>query len=401
MIKLGVIADDFTGASDAASFLVKAKNKTILITDLNATIGECDCLVVALKIRSVSPQEAISKVKQVIDLFEQLHVQKIYYKYCSTFDSTPKGNIGVVLDYLLEYYNCKYTLLCPSLPINGRTVNKGILYVNGIELAKSPLKDHPLNPMWDSYIPTLMKEQSKYPCKIITRKTLEDGSFIDMIDRFNQGNEHYYIVPDYYEPYDGELIAKRFNDLKVISGGSGLLEYLLIGDYVNNTHQFNEKQKAMIVCGSCSKMTNQQVQSFKKTSNYYQAIHLDDIVNHQLDAHSVFNQVLLNLPKVSLIYSDGCEKKVTGTENAQLMEEFLADIAYQGLKEGFNKIIVAGGETSGAVTLKLGYQAFYVGKSVAPGVPVLIPVENQNIKIILKSGNFGDEHFFEKALEVE
>ena len=196
MIKLGVIADDFTGASDAASFLVKSGNKTILLTDVDQNVGNCDCVVVALKIRSVSPEEAISEVKRVTDYFDKLGVEKIYYKYCSTFDSTPKGNIGVVMDYLLERYNCKYSILCPSLPVNGRKVRDGILYVNDVELAKSPLKDHPLNPMWDSYIPNLMKEQSKYKCVVINTNGIDANGISQVL---NTNEERIYFVPDYYE----------------------------------------------------------------------------------------------------------------------------------------------------------------------------------------------------------
>ncbi|MEG0264639.1 MAG: four-carbon acid sugar kinase family protein, partial [Erysipelotrichaceae bacterium] len=150
----GVIADDFTGASDAASFLVKSGNRVVMVTSNHINnINDCDCIVVALKIRSVKPEIAIEQVKEVLQLFNELNVDKIYYKFCSTFDSTPKGNIGVVMDYLLETFNERYTILVPSLPINGRIVKNGFLYVNGTLLSDSSMKNHPLNPMWDSYIP--------------------------------------------------------------------------------------------------------------------------------------------------------------------------------------------------------------------------------------------------------
>lgn len=401
MIKLGVIADDFTGASDAASFLVKSGNKTILLTDVDQNVDNCDCVVVALKIRSVSPEEAISEVKRVTDYFDKLGVEKIYYKYCSTFDSTPKGNIGVVMDYLLERYNCKYSILCPSLPVNGRKVRDGILYVNDVELVKSPLKDHPLNPMWDSYIPNLMKEQSKYKCVVINTNEIDANGISQVL---NTNEERIYFVPDYYEDTHAIKIAELFRDNKVLSGGSGLLEYLFpVTEKENVESSFDKNnQKAVIVCGSCSKMTNQQVQTFKNTDNRFVSIEANDLIDGLVNSKEVIKEIEYNLPKTTLVYSNGCEEKVEmNISKAKAMEEFLSELTYEAYDKGFNKIIVAGGETSGAVTLRLGFKSFIVGESVAPGVPVLTPVDNERVRIILKSGNFGDENFFMKAIEAK
>ena len=246
MIKLGVIADDFTGAGDAASFLVKAGNKTILLTDVpDRDKFDCDCIVVALKVRSVEPDTAIEEVKRVMDFFDKIQVEKVYFKYCSTFDSTPKGNIGVIMDYLMQRMKVNISILCPSLPVNGRTVKNGILYVNGVPLSESPMKDHPLNPMWDSYIPTLMKEQSVYPCYPIGTDELNNISL-------NDHDEICYYVPDYETEEDGQKIAEALKDLRLYSGGSGLLEYLIKGEKSQRVESFDiAEQKAIIVCGSC------------------------------------------------------------------------------------------------------------------------------------------------------
>ena len=407
-IKWGIIADDFTGASDAASFLVKSGNKTALITDIPETISDdYDCIVVGLKIRSVSSDKAIYEIKKVLDFFEKNHISKIYYKYCSTFDSTPKGNIGPVMDYLINYKNERYSLLCPSLPINGRIVEKGILYVDGVKLNDSSLRNHPLNPMWDSYIPTLMKDQSRYPCYIINRSDMESGLYINKIRKIN--DKHFYLVPDYKNEKDGELIADRFNNLSLYSGGSGLLEYLSKNNNDNNKSQKDfdiKNQKAIILCGSCSKMTSKQIESFKISDNIAYSINAKDILDGKINAKDIFHKVLTDLPKTSLIYSDGCLGKLDRNDDdfylcSKAMENFLADLSYMAKESNFNKIIVAGGETSGAVMLRLGYNSFEVGKSVAPGVPCLTPLSDQNVRIFLKSGNFGDEYFFLRALEAK
>ena len=394
-IKLGVIADDFTGASDAASFLVKSGNKVILLTDIPTSMDyDCDCIVVGLKIRNVESNEAIRQVSKVMDLFEKINVEKYYYKYCSTFDSTPKGNIGPVMDYLLDRIGISFSILCPSLPVNGRTVKDGVLYVNGVPLAESSLKNHPLNPMWDSYIPNLMKSQSKYPVYLYRTDK-----------QYKEINNKYYLVPDYIDECDGEKIAQIFGYLKLLSGGSGLLEHLIKGNNIDDMNMLNSNiSKSIIVCGSCSEMTNKQVEQFKKTDNAYISIDSKKLLDGTIGAEKVFKIVKGNLPKVTLIYSDGCEGNLNKNSDTFLlqskaMENFLSDIAFLAKENGFSKIIVAGGETSGAVTMKLGFDAFYVGQSVAPGVPWLIPISQPNVLMLLKSGNFGDEYFFERAIK--
>ena len=399
-IKLGVIADDFTGAGDAASFLKKGGNQTVLLTSVPDSFdAECDCIVVATKIRSVEAETAVEEVKKIADFFDRLGVVKIYYKYCSTFDSTPKGNIGPVMDYLLERTDSRYTVLCPSLPVNGRKVKDGCLFVNGVPLSESPLKNHPLNPMWDSFIPTLMEPQSKNPCYVVTREDLSSSAYKRMINESDE-ESRFYLVPDYETDEDGVKISEAFKDLKLLSGGSGLLEHLFA--CAENTSEADDfdvaNQKAIIVCGSCSAMTNRQVQAFKKTENKSYAISADDLINGLFEAKAFFEKAKDELPKYSLIYSDGCERKPDQNDpdlitKSRAMEDFLSDIAMYAGQAGFNKIIVAGGETSGAATIKLGYKAFYVGESVAPGVPVLIPLEDQSKRVILKSGNFVERFF--------
>ncbi|MEG2328957.1 four-carbon acid sugar kinase family protein [Anaerorhabdus sp.] len=395
----GVIADDFTGASDAASFLVKSGNRVVMVTSNHINnINDCDCIVVALKIRSVKPEIAIEQVKEVLQLFNELNVDKIYYKFCSTFDSTPKGNIGVVMDYLLETFNERYTILVPSLPINGRIVKNGFLYVNGTLLSDSSMKNHPLNPMWDSYIPNLMKPQSKYDCYVIS----ENNS--DIINHIK--DDKFYLIPDYENEDDGMKIAFKFKDLKIFGGGSGILEYFCFNQMKKCQYTDNKtkNEKAIIVCGSCSKNSALQIAKFKENNKTIKINSLE-LLENKINANSLINIVEKNLPDVTLIYSDGIEKDMSDfgkhkdfSKISNLVEQLNADICALAIRRGFNKIIVAGGETSGAVILKMGYDSFIIGKSISPGVPILIPIENNEIKLVLKSGNFGDEDFFEKAI---
>lgn len=406
MKKTGVIADDFTGAGDIASFLQKGGARTLLLTEVPASFGEeWDCVVIALKIRSAKPEDAVEQVKKALAFLKETGMERIYFKYCSTFDSTPKGNIGVVMDALLEELDVPFSLLCPSLPVNGRTVKNGILYVKGIPLAESPMKDHPLNPMWASGIPELMRPQSRYPCFIVKREDIKNGKVWDDIERYQKEQEKFYLIPDYEDEEDGRQIAAAFGACRLLSGGSGLAEYLLDGKgkAAIRKQEQAEGQRAILLCGSCSQMSGKQIGFYRKKGHAVYCVDARKLEEGHLCAADIFAYALEH--DNTLIYSGAAEEGLHSVERTEsfykrskLMEALMADLSEMAVKHRFDRVIVAGGETSGAVTLRLGYAAYQIGDSVAPGVPVMRPLKNLRLSLILKSGNFGDEDFFEKAL---
>ena len=405
-IQIGVIADDFTGAGDAASFLVKGGAKTMMYTEVPEQLEvTCDAVVLALKSRSVSPKEAIRQTKSAADFLIAHHCKAIYFKYCSTFDSTPDGNIGIVADFLLEYLDLPYTLLCPSLPVNGRTVKEGALYVYGIKLSESPMKHHPLNPMWDSYLPALMKPQSKYPCFILKK----EDNLSDIVKLYTKQFAHFYLIPDYENDEDGRWIAEQFSMLSLYTGGSGLLQFLIyqhefMGTISNITYK--RKQKAIILCGSCSAATKRQVEVYRLHGGYTYAIDSKRLLQHTLVVEDIYEEVMQHNEPV-LIYSDAIHQNMEELKlgdsfilESKQMEELMARLSHMAVASGIQRIIVAGGETSGAVMLSLGFHGFYIGESIDPGIPALIPIENPSLTLILKSGNFGSDQFFLKAASI-
>lgn len=406
-IKLGVIADDFTGASDAASFLVKSGARTIMFTAVPDHLDQaCDAVVIALKTRSVAPEDAILQTSEAFAFLTAMHCEQIYVKYCSTFDSTRQGNIGVVLDFLMEKMNQPYTILCPSLPVNGRTVKDGILYVHGEKLSDSPMKHHPLNPMWDSYLPALMKEQSRYPCYTVSKEELKQGKLKQKISDLSTSQQRFYLVPDYGSDEDGRDIAEQFKHLPLLSGGSGLLEFILdpvscIGEDSNN-HQ--KQQRSLILCGSCSLATQQQIAHFKASGGHCYAVDSKALLRGTQTVKGVFDY-LQQQTECVLVYSDAVDQELASLQQSstfllesRLIEQLMAEVSVLAITHGYTNVVVAGGETSGAVTLRLGFDGFYIGESIDPGVPVLYPIKNKAVRFILKSGNFGSVDFFTKAI---
>ena len=407
-IKIGVIADDFTGAGDAASFLAMSGLQTIMFTEIPEKLErECEAVVIALKSRSVPPEDAIKMSSAALEFLQKIGCKKLYFKYCSTFDSTPKGNIGVVLDAFLEKLNLSYTLLCPSLPVNGRTVRDGILYVNGVKLEDSPLKNHPLNPMWASYLPELMKEQSKYPVYVIDRNILQTKTADEITAPYRAKNEKFYLVPDYEPDEDAKQISEKFGSLPLLSGGSGLLEFLLPKEHAakEQVTENHKDRRAIILCASCSQASRKQIVKYREKGGICYPVDSKKLLRGELNADQIM-EFVEKQNRTVLIYSEAVEGDMkllsaqpTFAQESKKIEELMADLSERALKLGVNRIVVGGGETSGAVTLKLGFHGFYIGDNIDPGVPVLYPLHNSQISLVLKSGNFGSEEFFLKSIQ--
>lgn len=409
---IGCVADDFTGASDASSFLRRQGLRTVLCTGIPDSLDfseSCDAVVIALKTRSVPAEEAVCASLAAMRRLHALGAKQLYLKYCSTFDSTKHGNIGPVLDAALEEFRLPYTLLCPALPVNGRTVKDGILYVNGVPLSESPMKDHPLNPMWDSEIAILMREQSKYPCHVLTAEELLLGAgYIEnRIKEFSAASPHFYIVPDYYEDSHAGLIYSLFKNARLLSGGSGLLG----NEHIRAESQAQRKLlptqasgKTLLLAGSCSKMTLEQLSRYRESGNKMIKIIPMEVLGGRQTAESLWNET--NGRDRVMLYSSAPPEalaKIPAEQRhkvSQALEGIMAELALRAVRGGYTQIIVAGGETSGAITESLGFNSYLIGESIAPGVPVMMPLEDSNIRLVLKSGNFGQADFFAHAIEM-
>lgn len=415
-IILGCVADDFTGASDAASFLIKEGIKTYLFNGIPKVdilhVEEDIAVVIALKTRSQVMSTAVLETLEAFKWLEKNETKKFFIKYCSTFDSTKTGNIGPIIDSVLESYNIKYTILCPALPVNGRIVYDGKLFVNGIPLHESHMKNHPLTPMWESDIAKLMETQGKYQSLNIDHISLKKSKncILDKVGEFAKERKHFYIIPDYIEETDAEKIVDLFGDLKLLTGSSGLMSQLAHKIKNNKrTHsigiQSSTNGKAVILAGSCSNRTLEQIEHYKNSGGIYFKIDPIALLHGTQTIDNIWSFVKkANTDAVLLFSSDNLDNikraQIYGSEKiSNLLEETMAEIAKRAIGVHYNRIIVAGGETAGAVIKALGYDSYLVGESISPGVPIMIPLIDQKVRVILKSGNFGQIDFFTRAIK--
>ena len=411
---LGVIADDFTGATDIAGFLVENGMRTIQLNGIPTGDFDAaaDAVVISLKSRSCPVDEAITDSVTALKWLQSQGCQQFYFKYCSTFDSTAEGNIGPVTDALLAELGESFTMVCPALPVNGRTVYNGHLFVFGELLSDSGMRNHPVTPMTDSSVVRMMDAQSEGVSGLVNFQTIEQGSD-SVTARFeelkSQGNR--YAVVDAFNSEHLVTLGQAAKSLKLITGGSGLAA----GIAKNWTEHLVDQSDAklagspvkaptLVFSGSCSVMTNQQVAAYKQLAPHF-AIDVKSCLSNGQYANEVFDWVMTNSQGdfAPLVYAtaDAAALKAIQEEygaqaSSHAVEQFFSQLAIKLQQHGVKNFIVAGGETSGVVTQSLAVKGFHIGPQIAPGVPWVKSVEGE-LSLALKSGNFGDESFFAKA----
>ncbi|KXF82429.1 3-oxo-tetronate kinase [Enterovibrio coralii] len=413
---LGVIADDFTGASDIAGFLVENGMRTVQLNGVPTldTDIDADAVVISLKSRSCPVNEAVSDSLAALTWLQQKGCQQFYFKYCSTFDSTAKGNIGPVTDALLDALGETFTIVCPALPVNGRTVFNGHLFVLGEPLNESGMRHHPVTPMTDSSVVRLMKAQSRGEVGLVNYQTISSGC-AQTRSKFEelQSQGIRYAVVDAINAEHLHTLGEAAKHLKLVTGGSGLASGIAknwAGHLADQSEAkaagYPKKGKTVILSGSCSVMTNKQVAVYQAKAPHY-AIEVEACLSDEAYGQEVCEWVLANLDDeyAPMVFATAEAEKLKaiqekhGAEASSLaVERLFSQLAHQLKEQGVKNFIVAGGETSGTVTQSLAVSGFHIGPQIAPGVPWVRALDG-DLSLALKSGNFGDEAFFEKAQE--
>ncbi len=414
-IVLGAIADDFTGATDLCNTLVREGMRTVQVIGVpNADTdpGDAEAAVVALKSRTAASDLAIDQSLAAYDWLVAQGAEQIIEKYCSTFDSTPQGNIGPVTDALMERADAKIVVVCPAVPEAGRTVYQGHLFVWGDLLSDSSMKNHPLTPMRDSSLVRLMERQSKGSAGVVPLQTVRQGSeAIRAALSALAAAGHRYAVTDAIEAKDLRAIGSAVSGYPIVSGGSGIA--LGLPENLGNAGRIGLAEPAsppsacgrmLVLAGSCSTVTRAQI---TRASSLWPAKKLDiDSLAEGQDAVSEYSAWAMAQPEDQpvLIYGSADPEEVAAnqarygrTRTGEMIEAALGELAKSLSIGGFRNIIVAGGETSGAVVSALGVKALRIGSQIAPGVPWTETIGDPPIALVLKSGNFGGETFFEDA----
>jgi 3-dehydrotetronate 4-kinase len=414
---LGCIADDFTGATDLANMLVRGGMRTIQTIGLPATplADEVDAVVVALKSRTIPAREAVAQSLGALAWLQAAGAQQIYFKYCSTFDSTPKGNIGPVTDALMSALNTDFTIACPAFPEAGRTIFRGYLFVGDVLLSESGMKDHPLTPMTDANLVRVLQAQTKRKVGLIRYDTLAQGAAAVRQRIAALRKEGVAIaIADALSEADLSRIAEGSAELPLVTAGSGVgLGIALnharagrLGHAATAAALPRVPGHAAVLSGSCSVATNGQVAHWIQSKRPSLRINPLQLAAGQPVAREALDWADTRVrSEPVLIYATSTPEEVKEVQRelgvaraGTLVEEGLAEIAKGLVQIGVRKLVVAGGETSGAVVGALGIGALRIGPQIDPGVPWTESLDAKPIALALKSGNFGSADFFSKAL---
>ncbi len=406
---LGAIADDFTGATDLAGLLARSGARVSLRIGVPQGPVEdaAPFEVIALKIRTVPVAEAVVQARAAQGWLAQAGAQRFFWKYCSTFDSTAEGNIGPVAEALMEATGAQQTIYCPAFPENGRTVFMGNLFVGQVPLAESPMKDHPLTPMRDSNLVRLLLPQVTRDVGLVDRLCVARG--VDAV-RAALAQAAPHVVVDAVVDSDLYVIAEACRDAALMTGGSALAMPLpdlyraagLLQDTGDAAEWRAPHGPALVLSGSCSAMTQAQVARYADANPSYRL----DPLALVLDGVRPVLDWLAGQSGAPLIYATAAPDVVRAAQDklgrdkaGAVVEDALGQIAVAARDAGTRRFIVAGGESSGAVTQALGVTRLDIGPEIAPGVPWCAANSGgQGIALALKSGNFGTEDFFAIAL---
>lgn len=414
---LGAIADDFTGATDLCSMLVRGGLRTVQLIGVpgaDQAVAEADAVVIALKSRTAPVRQAVEESIAALRYLQAAGARQFFFKYCSTFDSTDQGNIGPVADALVAALGCGFALACPAFPTNARTVYQGHLFVGGTLLNESGMEHHPLTPMTDANLVRVLSRQTDGTVGLVNFVAVEQGAraIRDAMTRLKEQGRRYAIVDavtDAHLASIGEAAASH----ALITGGSGVALGLggnfrragLLPAQTDPAALPGLDGASAVLAGSCSRATLAQL-GFAR--DHLPVLELDPMGTP--DAAALSGAALgwaggkLGDKPVVIAASATPDKVAAlqsrlGREQAgALVEDAIARIARGLVEQGVRRIVVAGGETSGAVVARLGVRSLRIGGEIDPGVPwTYAEGTGPDLLLALKSGNFGATDFFQKA----
>ena len=402
----GAIADDFTGATDLAAMLARAGVPVTLRIGLPEGEAEPSAFeVIALKIRNVPPEDAVAEARAALRWLTARGAKRVFWKYCSTFDSTARGNIGPVADALMSDLQVERVVHCPAFPENGRRVFMGQLFVGKERLDESPMKDHPLTPMRDASLMRLLAPQVTREVGLLPFPVVRAGAEA-VKDALSGLPGH--VVADAVEDADLAVLAEAVRDMTLLCGGSAIARSLpglweesgALGEVAAEPLP-EAPPGRLVLSGSCSAMTRRQVAAYLDAGAAGYRLEPEALAQGQLDEARAW---LAGRPpgEDKIVFATAEPKAVAAAQEAlgaaragALVEDALAALARDAQGLGVGRIVAAGGESSGAVTRALGVDRLRIGPEIAPGVPWCFTGAGH--ALALKSGNFGSVDFFAEA----
>lgn len=416
---LGAIADDLTGATDLCNTLVREGMRTVQtvgIPPAGFAVPDADAIVVALKSRTIPADDAVAQSLAALDWLRSAGARRFFFKYCSTFDSTDAGNIGPVADALLDRLGAARALACPAFPETGRAVFQGHLFVGDMLLSDSPMRDHPLTPMRDANLVRVLGRQTPHRVGLAAYADIDAGAtrIAARLDELESAGFRHVVADALNDKHlrdIGEAVAAD----TLVTGGSGVARGLpaawrrrgWLAAHAAADELPHLPGAAAILAGSCSAATLRQIDAFAAAGGPALKLVPSDLARDPASVARALDWATRGLATGPvLIHASAPVAEVAAAQAAlgreaaaSVVERAMAELARGLIAAGVRRLVVAGGETSGAVTAGLGVRALRIGRQIDPGVPWTSALGTAlPLSLALKSGNFGGDDFFAKAI---
>ncbi len=404
MVKMLIIADDFTGALDTGVKFAEAGARTKVMTkwDDNFPDDPSDVLVLCVPTRHDTPLDAYRRVRKVVEIADG-RVGSIFKKT----DSALRGNIGAELAAVLEGCSEPHNMyFIPALPAMNRVTSGGVHYIDGIAVNESVFGRDPFEPVTESYIPELMRQQCSARIKSIWAE--------DAINATPHCEKRAILVYDCESEADMKAeVATLCRDgiPKLLAGCSGLAEELARNMGFENSVEAPKKAGTLVVvCGSVNPISGKQMKYAEE--NGFSRIHLTGA--QLLDEENKFGPMAQGLVLISsagnglVVDTLNAKKGMLETTDEEQREELrkkisgragmlIKDMCDAGLD---SRLLIVGGDTLLAFATAIGCHEYQPICELESGV-VLFKVDynGRSYEIISKSGGFGDEDLMVKIVE--
>jgi uncharacterized protein YgbK (DUF1537 family) len=406
-----------TGATDLALMIARQGMKTVQVIGTlpeAGGFGDAEAVVIALKSRTIEKGEAVRMSLEAAEALRAAGAEQLFFKYCSTFDSTDEGNIGPVAEALMELTGADLAIACPAFPAAGRSIYKGYLFVGDVLLSESPMKDHPLTPMRDASLPRVLQRQVRGKVGLTPLDVVERGAkaIREAFDKARAAGERLLIV-DAVRDDHLRSIGAACAGMPLVTGGSGVAMGLPDNFRAAGKLKLSAPPQTLsapagrsaILAGSCSAATRGQIETAIAAGVPALRVDALDIASGVTTAQAVAEWVMsAQGPHAPLVYSSAdpavvrkVQARLGAARAGEIVETLLAEVGRRLLASGFTRFLIAGGETSGAVVAALGVSALQIGPEIDPGVPWTRSIGLPDVALALKSGNFGAADFFLKA----
>lgn len=413
---LGVVADDLTGGMETAAMLIAAGVDCAFVTDpqLVDSLDGAQAIVVAQKTRVIGAGEAVARTERAARALVAKGARQVFFKYCATFDSTDKGNIGPVSDMLLEVTGAPYTAFCPSSPPLGRTVYNGHLFLGTQLISESPKRHDPLTPMTDPDLVRVLQRQTQTKVGLLAHPSVSTGgATLESAMREQLASGARFFIADTIYDSDLDNIAALTLDWPLMTGNATIVQHYpalwrargLIGASLHKRELVPIQGKGVVLSGSCAERTLEQLADFEKS---HPVLRLD-LASIGDDRSAVETALAWALPRLETgpvaISTSGAPEAVATAQArfgrdgaAALAEKILGDLAVAFHGQGVRRFVVAGGETSGSVVERLGIRSLKVGPYGGPGIGTATTEGSDPVALCLKSGKLGPVDLFSRAL---